>query len=212
MDRQQLIDHLGAISAALVKLGFDVQSNVVEDVATEEEVAAVEWDLGFRLPSSFRSVFLEVSREVDFRWFSPQGYMFPEPFQLMFRGDLNWSLRDLAERVDRANHMAELCFSDPDDSYDEAAFFAVGNGDMIAVDLAENAYGRVVYLARDLFRGHGHELAANFNDLLDRWVPVACAGGDAWLWKPFTNDYQTRIEPHGEAAVAWRRLLGVTLP
>lgn len=82
-------------------------------------------------------------------------------------------------------------FPNANDPYDvvwhnKAAFYDVGNGDYLAFDLAEAQHGSVVYLSHDDGQGHGYVLAADFADLLERWVPIACTGGEDWQWLPFT--------------------------
>jgi len=84
-------------------------------------------------------------------------------------------------------------FPDERDPYDvvwhhKAAFYEVGNGDYLAFDLSARNYERVTYLSHDDGQGHGHALAHDFGDLLDRWVPLACTGGEDWQWLPFTSE------------------------
>ena len=217
MNRRQLTDRLAAIGATLADQGFDVRPLVVDEVASVSEVLALESQLGFSLPEAFRSALLEISRHVEFRWFAPKECEFPQPFRSNFCGDLHWSLDFTARFFRDANGWVDNVFSNTDDPYDvvwhnKAAFYEVGNGDYIALDLADARLGRVVYLSHDDGQGHGHELAYDFRDLLDRWVPLACTGGEDWQWLPFTGNLTTRIEPAGEvgdevAPTAWARSL-----
>ncbi len=89
------------------------------------------------------------------------------------------------------------------------AFYETGNGDLIAFDLAEDRYGQVVYLSHDDGEGHGYVLARDFRDLLARWLPLGCTGGEDWQWLPFTAGPDSGFEPYAEPAMTWRRFLGI---
>ncbi len=187
---------------------------VVEDPATTDEIADLEKTLGRQLPASYRSVLTTVSRHVDFRWFGPKPTTFAAPFDEIFSGNLNWSIDDAAYYSKDVQAWIEELFTDPNDPYDavwhhKLPVCAVGNGDYIAVDIHESADEEMVYLSHDGGNGHGHVLAADFDDLLDRWVPLACPGGEDWQWIPFTADRTSMIDPKGTAGKAWRALLGL---
>lgn len=92
--------------------------------------------------------------------------------------------------------------------HDKLAISEVGNGDFLAVDLDPAAAGAIVYLSHDDGEGHGHRLAADLTDLVDRWAPLAFAGQEDWQWLPFTADGGP-IDPTCEAAHQWRALLGL---
>ena len=193
-------------------IGFDARDLVFEEPATEVEILGFERDLGLSLPPSFRSVLSQVSKHVEFRWFTPDGFDFPQPFKSNFSGDLHWSLDFLKTFEEGRLGWIESVFPNPQDPYDAVwhntlAFFEVGNGDQIAMDLRHETYEQIVYLSHDDGEGHGHVLASNFHDLLQRWVPLGCPGGEDWQWVAFTNDLSTPIDPNCENAVEWKRLL-----
>jgi pimeloyl-ACP methyl ester carboxylesterase len=109
----------------------------------------------------------------------------------------------------------EEVFPDPSDPYDavwhdKLAYADVGNGDLLALDLGREANGAVVYLSHDDGEGHGYRLASDFADLLRRWVPLACAGGEDWQWLPFTTSPTSEIDPNGANGLLWRNALGLT--
>lgn len=107
-------------------------------------------------------------------------------------------------------------FPDPDDPYDRVwhhklPFMEVGNGDYLALDLDRDARGRVIYLSHDDGEGHGRAMAASFEDLLVRWIPLACPGAEDWQWLPFCSRPDGGIDPWSEAAREWTALVGLEI-
>ena len=195
--------------------GYDVRPLVFEPPASSDEIAALESRLGRELPPSLASLLQIYSHRVEFSWFAPDNVEFPKPFQSNFSGDLHWSLESVEQiDSDKSGWISEV-FPNPDDTYDaiwhdKLAFYDVGNGDYLAVDLSPDRYEEVVYLSHDDGAGHGHALAPNVIELLQRWVPLACAGGEDWQWLPFTDGRQGPINPDGDAAGRWRWILGLS--
>lgn len=205
---------LTAILATLQAQGYDTRPLVFERPATAMAIAAVEQQLGFPMPALFKLVLTEVASAVEFRWFAPERRNFPEPFQSSFSGDLHWSLARLCEINADREESVRVIFPDADDPYSavwhqKLAFYEVGNGDYLALDLRPATHGQIVYLSHDDGEGHGHVLASDFLTLLKRWVPLACAGGEDWQWLPFTTSPSSGLDATGKNAMAWRQLLGL---
>jgi hypothetical protein len=174
----------------------------------------LEKELGFKLPRTFRNNFLNLSRHVEFNWFTPKDHDFPEPFHEIFCGDLHWSVEITRTLNKEWNENIQSLFPDRSNPYnavwhEKLAFYEVGNGDYLALDLQPETYEQIVYLSHDGSGQNGYVLAANFEDLLDRWVPLACPGGEDWQWMPFTNDGNTSIDPNSENGREWQKLLGI---
>ena len=53
-------------------------------------------------------------------------------------------------------------------------------------------------------------MATDFEDLIRRWVPLACAGAEDWQWLPFTNGRSSPIDPFSALAIEWRKILGLS--
>ncbi|MFH0981974.1 MAG: SMI1/KNR4 family protein [Planctomycetota bacterium] len=205
---------LGLLLKHLARRGFEARELVFDRPARPAEAEEVEAILGFKLPPSFREVLLTVSRHVGFRWFAPDDVRFPAPFRSNFSGQLEWAIDLIPEYEQHRDEWVKKVFPKADDPYDavwhnKLAFYPVCNGDYLAIDLSPANYERIVYLSHDGGEGHGYILAHDFADLLRRWVPLACAGGEDWQWLPFTKDRESRIDPNCENAKAWRRLLGL---
>lgn len=204
---------LGEIHQLLSDQHFDVRPLVLEPPATRRQIADVESVLGVEHPSAFREVLLTVSSHVEFQWFTGDR-QFARPFHENFSGDLHWSLDRMVEIETARRRWCISAFPNPADPYDSVwhdklAFYEVGNGDFLAFDLASEIYGQVVYLSHDDGEGHGYVLAQDFRDLLARWLPLACPGGEDWQWLPFVRGPASGLEPDGEPAKAWRRVLAI---
>jgi len=211
---QQLKAQLDAIHTRLRFQGFDVRQFVFDATATDAEIRQLEISLGLVLPSSLKDAFRLVSRRIEFRWFAPKDFTFPTPFHSNFCGDLRWSV-DSLKSIDeeKASWVSEV-FNNPENEYDRVwqhklAFQDVGNGDYLAVDLAPDTVGRVIYLSHDDGEGHGRVMADSLQDLLDRWVPLACTGAEDWQWLPFSSPTDGRIDPTSGNGKAWRELLRI---
>jgi hypothetical protein len=208
--RNQLESQLRLLSAG----NYDVRPLIFEPPASQFEVAKLETDLKVALPSSMRAALTDISRHVEFRWFASEENSFPDPFDSNFSGALHWSLDLLRKfQIDKEGWIKDV-FPNPDDPYDRVwhsklAFQEVGNGDYLAIGLDQPAYGKIVYLSHDDGRGHGQIIADSFEDLLHRWVPLACTGAEDWQWLPFTSEDDPRIDPDSTNAARWRSLLGL---
>lgn len=209
-----LLHRLTDMQRRLDAHGCDVRPLVFQPPATEPEVKALEAMLGLSLPGSFRRVLLNVSAHIEFRWFMPEGMTLPEPFESNFSGDLHWSLKLTEECDQNKQGWIEQVFPNRGDPYDavwwdKLAFYEIGNGDLLAMDLRPETYEQIVYLSHDDGEGHGYVLAENFEALLARWIPVACAGGEDWQWLPFTESRTSMLDPQCGNARVFRSLLGL---
>ncbi|MBX3245349.1 MAG: SMI1/KNR4 family protein [Acidobacteria bacterium] len=210
----ELRETLELILERLKLFGLDVPELRFEPPASLDKIIELEYDLGLELPPAFRRSLLSISSHVEFRWFTPDEYDFPPPFDEIFCGDLHWSL-DLTRTFNQGWNESLLSLfpdrSNPYDAvwYDKLAFYEVGNGDYLAIDLSPENYEQIVYLSHDGSDLNGYILAKDFNDLLARWVPLACPGGEDWQWKVFTNSETTYIDPNEGNALMWRKLLNL---
>ena len=214
VERDELHAEIERISGILRARRFDVRPLVFEPPAAEPDIERLERSLAVILPTSFRQALLSISAHVDFRWLAPEDVRFAPPFASNFSGDLHWSL-DFTSRCehDRRSWVEEV-FPDSSDPYaavwhDKLAFADVGNGDLLAIDLAAGANGAVVYLSHDDGEGHGYSLASDFADLLRRWTPLACTGGEDWQWLPFTASPTSGIDPSSPNGLLWQDALGL---
>jgi cell wall assembly regulator SMI1 len=214
MNRDELKVALDSHSAALESHGLEVCPAIVEGPAAAAELDEVESRLGFELPPSFRGALETLSGEVHWSWRDRrEDAEFPEPFSQIFSGELDWSVATIVERHKYYQGWVDECFSNPDDPYDAEWHGKLGffydSGDVVAVDLAPDRLGEIVYLSHDDGEGHGYVMARSLADLVNRWVPLACPGAGDWQWLPFVSYDLGPIDPCCPNAGRWRSLLGL---
>ena len=200
---------------ACSRLGGEARPLEIGPAADPAAVDGIERQLGVALPAAFRRVLLELSAEVEFSWYLPDGYDLPKPFHQIFGGGCSWSLRRLPEIQESLSGWVSSVFPNPADPYDRVwhdklGFMEVGNGDMLALDLAPASFGRVVYLSHDDGEGHGYFLGDDFPDFIGRWSELGCPGAEDWQWLPFTEDKHGPLQPNGGRAAEWRALFGMS--
>ncbi|WP_319463344.1 SMI1/KNR4 family protein [Micromonospora sp. RTP1Z1] len=212
MNATEAVGRLSEIVDSLAAQGFDTRPLVVDSPASPGEVDAVEGQLGCKLPTSLRHCLTAVASRVEFAWFAPTGHTFPDPFREIFSGNLRWSLNGLPDLITAVRGWVDDVFPDPSDPYDRVwhhklPFMEVGNGDYLALDLDEDEHGRVVYLSHDDGEGHGRTMATSFEDLLIRWIPLACPGAEDWQWLPFCARSDGGLDPSSAIAREWTALV-----
>jgi hypothetical protein len=193
-------------------LGGNTKPLVFTSVASEAEVLDIEQKLGFRLPAEFRDTLLTVSSHCEFRWFLPDEFELPPVLRQLFSGELHWSIELLWQFNEAREGWIREVFSNPEDEYDKVwynkfVFQEVGNGDLIAIDLLPESYGKVVYLSHDDGEGHGYVMANSFKALLTDWVELGCVGGEDWQWLPFCENKLAGIDPNSENALLWKQII-----
>lgn len=198
----------------LDKLGIETRELVFESPATEEELLTIEEKLGYKIPEDFRNTCLTVSKHCEFRWFLPDEFELPDEFDEIFCGDLHWGTKFILQFNENKDGWEKEVFPNLEDEYDKVwhnkfAFYEVGNGDLIAIDLDTDTYGQIVYLSHDDGEGHGYVMANSFTELLRNWVQLACPGGEDWQWLPFIDNKTNGINPNSENAKKWQKLLGI---
>lgn len=193
--------------------GFEVEPAIVEPPASESDVRAVESELGFELPRSFRSALMTISASVSWSWLWLWSRSEPPArFSSVDGGELRWSLSELIEDHRYYLDWVREVYPEPDRPYDavwhgKLGFHPMPDGDCLGVDLDPGRSGAIVFLSHDGSDGHGYVLADSLAELLDRWVPLACPDGDAWL--AFVPWDHGPIDPTCANASTWRQLLGL---
>jgi hypothetical protein len=214
MEYSNVIDNWKLFAEAINKLGGEVQTLSFEEPATEDELAILEDKLGLELPFTFREVLLRFSKKVEFRWFMPNDLEFQGELSQIFSGDRHWSLDWIAQFDEDKRGWRDEVFPNKDDPYDKVwhnklAFHEVGNGDYLAIDLAQPAHEPVVYLSHDDGEGHGVELAKNFKEFVFLTSRLGCVGGEDWQWLPFIDKDSGFINPDCKNANKFRAVLSV---
>ena len=199
-------------------LGGEVEPLTIEKPTTEEEIKAVEAQLGYTLPPHFREVLLENTTHLEFGWdiddiIDEEDISLPDKLAEIFRGKLLFGLDLLLDYEEDRQDWEGDAYPNSDKEYDRVwhnkmSFFQVGNGDYIAIKLEPENYGKVVYLSHDGSENHGLYIADNFKEFLMNYASVGCTGGEDWQWEPFYTKGKG-IDPTSENALAWYKLLNI---
>ena len=199
-------------------LGGNIDPLTIGEPATEEEIKAVEEQLGYILPSYFREVLLENTAHLDFYWdindITDEGDIsLPDKLVEIFRGQLLFGLDLLLDYEDDRKGWVKEVYPDYNNEYDRVwhnkmSFHQVGNGDYIAIELEPENYGKVVYLSHDGSENHGLYIGSNFKEFLMNYAAIGCIGGEDWQWEPFYTKGKG-IDPTSENAQAWYKVLGI---
>ena len=199
-------------------LGGNIDPLTIGEPATEEEIKAVEEQLGYILPSYFREVLLENTAHLDFYWdindITDEGDIsLPDKLVEIFRGQLLFGLDLLLDYEDDRKGWVKEVYPDYNNEYDRVwhnkmSFHQVGNGDYIAIELELENYGKVVYLSHDGSENHGLYIASNFKEFLMNYAAIGCIGGEDWQWEPFYTKGKG-IDPTSENAQAWYKVLRI---
>ena len=199
-------------------LGGATEPLAIEKPATEEEIKAVEAQLGYTLPPHFREVLLENTTHLEFWWdindiTDEDEDFLPEELAEIFCGELLFGLDLLLGYEESRKSWIEDVYPDYNNKYDRVwhnkmSFQQVGNGDYIAIELEPENYGKVVYLSHDGSENHGLYIANNFKEFLMNYAAVGCTGGEDWQWEPFYTKGKG-IDPTCESAQAWHKLLNI---
>ena len=200
-------------------LGGETDPLTIETPAPEEEVKAVEAQLGYTLPPHFREVLLENTAHLEFWWdiddiIDEEDISLPDKLAEIFRGKLLFGLDLLLDYEEDRQDWEGDAYPNSDKEYDRVwhnkmSFQQVGNGDYLAIELEPENYGKVVYLSHDGSENHGIYIADNFKEFLMNYAAVGCTGGEDWQWEPFYTKGKG-IDPTCESAQAWQKVLGIT--
>lgn len=183
--------------------------------ATEDEISAVEEKLSVRIPPSFKKCLMEYTKGLDFYARIPDDFELPYELRKLFSARFSWNLDALSEMWKDYEHWLEVCFTNPEDEYDNVwynklPFMPVPNGDYIAFDLNDtNEDKRVVYLSHDDGEGHGYILGENFGDYIEKLIAIGASGNEDYQMLPFIEDETSGIDPNCENAQKYRQLIGI---
>jgi len=199
-------------------LGGEIEPLTIEKPAIEDEIKAIEAQLGYTLPPHFREVLLENTAHLDFYWdindITDEGDIsLPDKLVEIFRGQLLFGLDLLLDYEDDRKGWVKEVYPDYNNEYDcvwhnKMSFHQVGNGDYIAIELEPENYGKVVYLSHDGSENHGLYIADNFKEFLMNYAAIGCTGGEDWQWEPFYTKGKG-LDPTCENAQAWYKVLGI---
>jgi hypothetical protein len=215
MDRAGILRQWRTQLDAIERLGGEIDELVLDEPATEAEVARVEGELGVTLPPVMRNSFLTFARGISVGWSLPDGFQLPEPVEQAIGGEITYSLDDIVDSELQRRDWADDVIASwemPEESVtweNKIAFLTLGNGDFLAVDVSTSGREPVVYLSHDGDEYvHCYVLGSDFDDFLTRWTGVGCPSPDNI--EPFTHDFTKPLDPDCENAVLWRKAVGLS--
>lgn len=191
----------------------------VEPPASEEEVAAIEKEMGCSIPSSFRKVLREYSRKVDVCWMFPDGdeeykKIYDGLFSSFSWGILSWSLESLPAVQKELKDWNDLMYNNPDDPYDKHwlgkfAICEVEFQDYYVLEAEKESSQQVVYLSHDGDTDvNGFPMGKDFEDFVERMSFLGCPSQGNMLY-PFMNKPEPYLQVDGENARLWREWFGL---
>lgn len=205
------------ILAQIESSGGDVRELVFAPPAEEGEIIKVEEEMGVKIPIQLRDYIKNVSRHCQLTWFlsDAMSKSIPDELQGVFSGYLHWGLHWIKLFNENKNESIEFLFADPNDSYNKIwhnkfVFLDTGCGDYIAIDLATDSIGKIVYLSHDDSEGHGVILANSFYEFIEKWVDLGCVGAEDWQWMKFVEDKTSGLNTTCENAVMWKKIVGLS--
>lgn len=201
----------------LNKKGIIEHPLFIEAPAIEKNLVTIERKLRRPLPSSLRDTFLNFSECFGFRWKLSSGVRLTDDVQLnqTWGGFFKINLKSLPTLADdlRVLINEREKFGDEDLAYlleidrNALPFYAIGNGDMLAIDLREED-GNVIYLALDSGpEFHGMSLGCNFVDFMSKWSQLGCVGPEEWILEHFLTKSGFNLD--SKVSGAWRRWIGL---
>ena len=216
MNVNEIINRLQNYKRKIEEQGGEVHTLLIKDVASEDEIRKAEQNLACSFPPDFRNALLKLSSHIEFFWTIDEDVLdLPDGLSSIFCGDFQFGLSFLASAENSRKEWINIVFPDYEDPYDrlfhnKLAFYEVGDGDLIALDLEKEGYGNVIYLSHEGDEdAHGFILAHSFSEFLEEWTRLGCVGGEFWQLAPFTNNRNSTLDSHCENAKAWMNVLSI---
>ena len=169
-NKNEILDRLNFFRNRVKELGGFAEEIVCKEVAKEEDILKLEEELGYSLPIEFRQALKEISSHLEFFWdiYIEGKEILPLPSELVgiSSGYFHFGI-DLIPIFEESRKDWVDCYPNYDNPYDKIfhnklAFQEIDNGDLLAIDLEKESYGKVVYLSHDGSDLHGYVMAKFF--------------------------------------------------
>ena len=173
--KEIILERLNCFRDRVDELGGTTSKIICKEVARKEEILDLEKELGHKLPDDFRWVLLNVSSHLEFFWnlYREDEEILELPKELVdiFSGNLYFGIDTILSCEESRMSWIDICYPDYNKPYDKIfhnklAFQKVSNGDLFAIDLEEESYGKIVYLSHDGSDMHGYVMANSFQGFL----------------------------------------------
>jgi len=126
--------------------------NIIRIIKNHKIRKEFEKEIGHKLPEDFRWVLLNVSSHLELFWnlYHEDEELLELPKELVeiFSGNLYFGIDTILSCEDSRKGWIDICYPDYNNSYDKIfhnklAFQKVSNGDLFAIDLEEESYGKI---------------------------------------------------------------------
>lgn len=188
---------------------------IIDQPAAEQDVEAIEAELGLRLPYELRDFLLNFSGHCEFMACLPDDFNLPYELRQIFSAEFVIATDSVLDAEDRRREWVEDCFGNQADEYDRVwhnklGIMTVANGDVIALDIGiDKENPPVVYLSHDDGEGHGYILGKTFGEYIENLILIGACGNEDWQVLPFCPNAESGIDPNCENAVKYRQLIGL---
>ena len=154
-----------------------INSFSLSEPATEEELSSKEKELGVKIPKSLRDFFKNISAGIVFE-FTFDDYKrkeLPHDFRYLDNSNMEFGLEVLDNS--QYSQIMDTIKNNPDEPWtddfgqvwkDKLAFVHLGNGDVIAIDLASESGESVVFISH--YDDKATEIAPNFTMFFEGWL------------------------------------------
>jgi ankyrin repeat protein len=213
---------LRTMQAHVLRREWELQQLEIGPAATEAQLRRIEIKHSLTMPAQLREVLLR-SAHVRFGWSIPILIRPFEGLNLPTSGGLNKSLWSL-DHIDQSaipsfkqlrDHLANLGDGEEPNAPamwdDQFPFAAVGEGDVLTIDMSQPS-GRqpVRYFSSEREGLHHHIIAPDLFSFLTAYTRLGCAGSDHDDWFRFItqDDGDLRyLDPDGDGGRRWRTWL-----
>ncbi|MCY9660080.1 SMI1/KNR4 family protein [Paenibacillus chondroitinus] len=191
----RLIEKWSSILEKIKNNGGKIIELTKSKPASDLEIKDKESTLGINIPSEFKKVLLENSKQLYLRWSFPEEAILPQEFREIFSGEIGWSLDGL-----------EYWGEDSTEDYainlkGKLTFFQVRNGDYLALDLSNDSNPPIVYWDHET--DNVIPIAASFMEYLNKMTELSCIGAEIWQYEDFLGHHG--IETKSEKAERWKK-------
>lgn len=211
MDKNYFIDSLKKIRKQIIDANGTFGNFEIGEPASQELINQIENKYGIQLPSDFVRFVTTVSGKVNISWYNFTDEWWERSKHLVHSkpdsGRLYWDVNEfLCDRV-------YYYFENPRNFADlkqKLYLSEIPNGDIILFDLRHiGSYKPIVYLSHDESYDTLPQLAPSFENYVDNLLKIGLAGIDLYGLEPYLNDQKGGIDPDGEAALEWRKFMGL---
>ncbi|PEJ56150.1 hypothetical protein CN692_18860 [Bacillus sp. AFS002410] len=164
----------------------EVDPLIKGEKATIEEVNQKESELGYKLPSSYKSIVLNFSKSLTFYYSFSDETQIPKEFSEIFSGEINWDITSLQNIDSLADELVEDGEEYGKNLRGKLEFSQAGNGDIYAFDmLSEGEEKPVIYWDHE--EDTVTYIADSFIDYLEKISELNCVGSEKWQIEYFLN-------------------------